>query len=640
MDPTSRGGGRGGGWGGGVAEPRLLDRVFVLSPDLLAVIRFDGRFERVNPAMVRVFGWTAEELLATPCVELVHPEDRAASKAFSTARLGAGRVTETVENRVRCKDGSYRRLEWVLVGFAEERLVFASARDVTARAEKAREQESLSQRERSLRALIEQSPDGIAVHRAGVYVFSNEALARYLGYADASEIVGLGTLDIVHPDDRAMIGERVAAMQRTQAPNPPIEVRILRKDGTFVYTECATICVEFDGHRSILVTIRDATERRRLQSRLLIADRMASVGSLAAGIAHEMNNPLAAVIANLDMIAEEHRAVAPALPPARSRELDEMTVEAREGAERVRKIVRSLRAFAGADDEKRVALDVRDVLALSIDLAANEIRHRARLVKELGVVPTVLAAEARLAQVFVNLLVNAAQAIPEGRADENEIRVVTRTAADGRAVVEIRDTGAGIAPDVVRRIFDPFFTTKRIGGGPGLGLSVCHGLVALMGGEITVESTVGKGSLFRVVLPASAGLESPRTLAPTSPRALRHGRVLVVDDDAAIAKVLRRILRKNEIVVLPSGRAALELLDHDAGFDVVLCDLMMPEMTGMELHAALAKTMPALLERIVFMTGGAFTPAARAFLDAVPNERIEKPFDASRLRALITRLVG
>ena len=274
----------------------------------------------------------------------------------------------------------------------------------------------------------------------------------------------------------------------------------------------------------------------------------------------------------------------------------------------------------------------------------NEIRHRARVVREFGPIPLVEASASKLGQVFLNLLINATQAILEGNVSANEIRVSTGTDEAGRAVVTITDTGTGIAPEVLQRIFDPFFTTKPIGVGTGLGLFLCHGIVKGLGGEITVESEVGKGTRFRIVLPGSAaGLAAPAPAgedrAATPPRELRR-RVLLIDDEVNLASGLERALSsEHDVVLATSGREAKAILARDDRFDVVLCDLMMPDVTGMEVFAYIRAQRPHLAERTVFMTGGAFTAGARTFLEEVPNRRIEKPFDLDRLRSLIRDFV-
>jgi two-component system, cell cycle sensor histidine kinase and response regulator CckA len=270
-------------------------------------------------------------------------------------------------------------------------------------------------------------------------------------------------------------------------------------------------------------------------------------------------------------------------------------------------------------------------------MALNEIRHRARLTKEYGATPLVDADDVRLGQVFINLLVNAAQALPEGRADSNEVRVITSTDAMGRAVVEIHDTGSGIPESVLGRVFDPFFTTKPIGLGTGLGLSICHNIVTSMGGTITVESEIGRGTRFRVVLPASVQCvpEEHRPSAPAPVASQSRASVLVVDDERAVGDMIGRVLRHHDVTIVTSAKEALALVFSNRPYDVIVSDLMMPEVSGMELYDELAMRRPNDAERMIFVTGGAFTPAASAFLDRVTNERIEKPFDPGRFRALV-----
>jgi two-component system cell cycle sensor histidine kinase/response regulator CckA len=266
----------------------------------------------------------------------------------------------------------------------------------------------------------------------------------------------------------------------------------------------------------------------------------------------------------------------------------------------------------------------------------NEIRHRARLVKDFAPVGHVMGNEARLGQVFLNLMVNAAQAIPEGAADSNEIRVATWM-AHGQVVIEVRDTGSGIAPELLGRIFDPFFTTKPIGTGTGLGLAICQRIIASMGGSIAVESRIGQGTSFRVMLPEiPAPAQDEEALLAPVPVSSDRARILVIDDESSVVSVVRRILSdRHEITGVTSGREALDLIESGQSFDVILCDVMMPEMTGMDVYEALVAKYPALAERMVFMSGGVFTQRARLFLDNATNRVIDKPFDVATLRAAL-----
>jgi signal transduction histidine kinase len=388
--------------------------------------------------------------------------------------------------------------------------------------------------------------------------------------------------------------------------------------------------------------IRESTaraEHRQMQEQLLISDRMASVGTLAAGVAHEINNPLAALLTNLDLLGRELAALERAhdlgegLEDIRA-ELD----DARESAQRMRHIVRDLKVFSrSSDEEHKSAIDVHRVLESSLRMAQNEIRHRARVLRDYHKVPLVEANECRLGQVFLNLLVNAAQAIREGDAENNQIRISTRLTAAGLVAVEVRDTGSGVEPENLERIFDAFFTTKPVVG-TGLGLSICHRIVCALGGDLELESELGKGSTFRVLLPAAAAAAevAPASVRAANTTAGRRGRVLVVDDEPMIAAAIGRTLALDHDVVLTSAAsAALQRINQGEEFDIILCDLMMPQMTGMDLYGELLRLKPAQADRMVFLSGGAFTAAARDFLDDVPNQRLEKPFDTRQLLALV-----
>jgi PAS domain S-box-containing protein len=392
----------------------------------------------------------------------------------------------------------------------------------------------------------------------------------------------------------------------------------------------------------------DVTDRHKMQALLARAERLASVGMLAAGVAHEVNNPLSFVIGNLDLIAQ---AIADGLggrPDDVREALLGMVRDARHGAERVRIIVRDLKTFSSVREQRAGTLDPRAPLRASIAMAENEIRHRAQLKLDLEPVPPVLGEEGRLAQVFLNLLVNAAHSIPEGAAEKNEIHVTMRPDPAGGVRVEVSDTGVGIEPAHLARIFDPFFTTKDQGVGTGLGLSICHGVVTDLGGQIEVDSAPGRGTTFRVFLPpAPAATAASRGRPPIDPDAAdaprRRPSVLVIDDEPRLLKMMGSLLEPDHVVTCEArGDVALDRIRNGERFDAILCDLMMPQVTGMDIYDALLEIAPRQAEVMVFVTGGAFTPRARAFLDRVPNHTIDKPFDSAGLtegmrRALASR---
>jgi CheY-like chemotaxis protein len=238
--------------------------------------------------------------------------------------------------------------------------------------------------------------------------------------------------------------------------------------------------------------------------------------------------------------------------------------------------------------------------------------------------------------------VNAAQAIPEGRADTNEIRIVVRLDERGRALVEISDTGSGIPDEIARQLFVPFVTTKPVGVGTGLGLSICQRIVTSLGGEIGFDTQVGRGSTFRVSLPVDTTAAAPPVKSgPPLKKSSARRRIAVIDDDITIGNLMRRILqRDHEVVVFADASSALAVFEHDRAFDLIFCDLMMPVVNGFEFHCRVCLVAPELAERTVFLTGGAFTDETRQFLDCVTNLSITKPFEIAALRALVAERVG
>ena len=385
--------------------------------------------------------------------------------------------------------------------------------------------------------------------------------------------------------------------------------------------------------RAIEDTTRRAAERQDMESRLAFADRMASVGTLAAGVAHELNNPLMYVLSNLHLTREEIESCdeAPWLEHARQ-QLD----EAIHGAVRMQNIVRDLKTFSRVDDEQRGDVDLQSVLESSINICWNEIRHRATLNRDFTKTPPVDANESRLGQVFLNLLINAAQAMPERGLSANRITVRTYTDEEGWAVIEVIDNGTGIEPDRMNRVFEPFFTTKNVSEGTGLGLSICRSIIRDAGGTIEAQSELDRGTTFVVRLPASTRTEIPHTTqAPPTATPGARACVVVIDDEPLVGRSIRRALRGHEVQVFTSGEEAIERLCSDEPFDVVFCDLMMPEVSGMEVFARVSERCPDIASRFVFMTGGAFTPQAREFLKQTPLVCLEKPFELRQIRDLV-----
>jgi CheY-like chemotaxis protein len=342
-----------------------------------------------------------------------------------------------------------------------------------------------------------------------------------------------------------------------------------------------------------------AAENERARER----ERMAALATLSAGVAHEINNPLTYVKILVGRLASLE--LGQPVDPLSQHRL-EIIQDIREGVRRIEQTVRSLRAFTQIDELEHGPVDVHAALEAALRMSGHEIHHRARLQRDYRDLPPVSGDVARLSQVFLQLLVNAAQAIPEGAPQRNLVEIRTHLSDDGRVAVEITDSGEGIAPELLPHIFEPFFTTRDVGEGTGLGLSVCKGIVAQLGGELSVTSAPGQGSCFCVLLPTLAdgsvdgfGAEAVRRVAGCRPP-----RVLVVDPDRQSATLTASVLgERYDVVVAVAGREALDVLSRERDFDAVVCDLVMPEMSGMELYETVGTLRPDLRDRFLFVAG-------------------------------------
>jgi CheY-like chemotaxis protein len=375
-----------------------------------------------------------------------------------------------------------------------------------------------------------------------------------------------------------------------------------------------------------------------------MSDRLAAVDTLAAGLSHEINNPLTYTLINVEHVLRRMRVLAGG-PPSREAfeefhatlpSLVDSLAQTLHGMQRVREVVRNLMTFSRGCVESSTLIDVRGVAESSIQMAMHEVMPRARLVRSLGEVRPVMCSEAQLGQVFLSLIVNAAQSIPDGDPRHHEVRVCTRM-EDGNVVVEVSDTGAGIDPDVLPRIFDPFFTSRAVGQGMGLGLSVCYGTIQRLGGTIAVASEPGKGSSFKVVLPPATAWRSDLDV-PSGRVVSPKKRVLVIDDDALIGKGIARAIEDiADVTVVADAPQVLQRLAGGERWDTVLCDSSLCDMSGIDVYRETLRIAPDAAACFVFMTAGAFTPHVRSFLDSIGNECIEKPFDVAKLRKLVSR---
>jgi signal transduction histidine kinase len=409
----------------------------------------------------------------------------------------------------------------------------------------------------------------------------------------------------------------------------------------FVMVAAFAVLYERLNARAALALAAARAELEKAREQAALSDRMVALGRLAAGVAHQINNPSTFVAGNVRLARDTvAQVLAGATPSTELREVESALSDALTGAVRITETVRDLKTLGRAGDEKSAPIDAADVMDTSLRIVSHPLRHRCTVEKNLQRVPQVLANESRLGQVFVNLLTNAGDAMPEGRpVSENRVRVTTRLAA-GAVCIEVVDNGVGICAEELGKIFDPFFTTKAPGQGIGLGLSIARKLVEQMKGTLEVESKVGVGSTFRVLLPTRLEPGRPSGAAAPEAPAGRRLKVLVIDDEEMVCKALVRLLNtRHDVEFCTSAVEALARGDLSR-FDVVLCDLMMPGMTGVDFYERVVQEWPQLSGRIGFVSGGVFSDRVRRHAELYRARLVDKPFQADQLHALLARLAG
>lgn len=493
-----------------------------------------------------------------------------------------------------------------------------------------------------LKAVLDAATTGILVtDEHGMVAHANEEAGHLFGRAPA-DLVGTEVLALVPPRhrDAHRLGMLRAAAAEMNSGSRPVSRRLdgLRADGSeFPLELTLRTLVLPNGRRLYTAGLRDLTETLTLQARMALTDRLVSVGTLAAGAAHEINNPLAYVTMNAEYVRDVLRDSAKGEPLPPYEELIEALDQALDGARRIQRIVKALRTLARSAPACEGGVEVHRPLETALRLTDNELRHRARVVERLGTPGPVHGDEARLCQVFSNLLLNAAQSIPTGAVSEHLVEIETAPGPEGGATITIRDTGHGIAPENAARVFDPFFTTRPPGQGLGLGLTISHAIVTQLGGQLSLAPHPERGTI--VTLHLRGAEPTPRTLTP-APDGLDADPInlLIVDDEPLLNTALVRSLIEHHVVAETSARHALARLSAGEPFDVILCDVMMPEMNAATFWEQLGIVRPELQSRVVFMTGGAFAGELRNFLQQVGNPCLEKPLDIQELRRTLRRV--
>ncbi len=482
-----------------------------------------------------------------------------------------------------------------------------------------------------LDVVLHNLPHGVLVIRGGTVHSANDAVARMLD-ASPEQLVGLSIdalLSLPEPLPESLpeaFPEALAGMQT-------FESELMSRSGDAVAARVTPVTLrDVQGKHVLVLSIEDIRHQIALETQLQTSKRMVSLGTMAAGMAHEINNPLASMSANLDYVKE-------GIDDA---ELVEALEDSEDGIRRIAEVVRDLQLFSvgEAPRSKATAVNVEACVRSAQRLCRQHLEGIDDVDVRVGSDVTVDGDEGDLVRVLVNLLVNAAQAIK--RSDTPYGRIVVRCATHGAWVeIEVEDNGPGLEAGTEDRIFDPFFTTRDVGEGMGLGLPICHQLMLKMGGTIRVQTRSGRGTTFvlRLRQPEETSAAAATAVAePSEPSepSTDSLRVLVVEDDAMVVRALRRTLAPDTVFV-EGGSDALRCLERDA-FDVILCDVMMPGMNGRELFEHIEDAHPTMAPRVLFMTGGAFTDETRAFLERVPNRCLAKPIRPEELDSALGAL--
>ena len=425
------------------------------------------------------------------------------------------------------------------------------------------------------------------------------------------------------------------------------EYHLKQLTGIIRDVEISTVAIGIGQETIFLSVLNDVTERNNLRTHVFLNEKLATVGTMAAGIVHEINNPIAWMLGNLNFLQEDLRNlhtrtnndIVGSELKQKLQEFDDIILESIQGTEKIRKVAKNLKAFARVDDENSLTpVDVHDVLSTAIKMASPEYKYHARLeIDFANDIPLMLMNVGKLYQVFINLIINASQAFKDDDLQKNKIRVLTRKEGE-RLRIDFNDSGSGISPDIAEKIFDPFFTTKPAGVGTGLGLPICKDIISSMGGEIKVNSLQGKGTTFSVYLPLKPVNKPGMASTPKKTHIkMAHARILVINDEPTLLKTIERVLGKDhDVTAVVGGEAGINILSQQAeSFDLIICDVYMADKTGMEVYQYLAANKPGFEERMIFLTNSIDISKRKELLGKIPNMFLEKPFTTDELLRII-----
>jgi len=637
--------------------------------DMIQSVALDGSIDFVNQAWLDALGYNKTDLPSLNLFEVIHPASLPHCRELF-AKVVKGEPANNVQATFLTKDGR----EILVEGNAAPRYIGDKVvatqgifRDITEHKnmekqlqEKNEEldaqneelkaineelqatEEELQHSQERLERMFESATDGIVVTTLdGTVLKVNERAAQMIGYASADELLGKSCFDCVAPGDHQKMANNMQKVVKEGLIKRQ-ECNLLKADGSEFPAEMSTSALKDASGKVIghITTVRDITERwqaeereDQLEQELNLASRLASIGQLAAGVAHEINNPLTGVI------GFSHLMLSRDIPDDMKQDLQVIHSE----AQRVAKIVENLLVFAHQRKAGREYIAINDIITRVLELRAyemkvNNIDVESQLAPNL---PLTMADAGQLQQVFLNIVLNAEYFMTKAH-NKGQLAVKTEK-INGNIRVSFADNGAGISPENLDKIFNPFFTTKEVGKGTGLGLSICHGIITQHKGRIYAQSEPGKGATFVIELPivAKPVQAGKAEVTKKEPRKSRGAKILVVDDEAAILTFLNRLLTEwgHSVETINNADTALEKLRTER-YSLVLLDIKLPGMSGIELYHHIEEIAPALARRVMFVTGDVMQSATRSFLEKTGAPYITKPLDIEVLKKTINRALN
>jgi len=618
-------------------EQELRRRLVANFPDLILVLDSRGRFTFVSEQVKQMLGRAPEEYVGVEIGTRANPEDRARLESMVESILKGETSRAQLEFTAPHQDGSWRNLLATASPLFDEKGkitgVVSSARDIT---EARKIEKQLHQEQEFARRLIECFPHLVMVlDREGRFTFVSERVKDILGLP-AEEYIGKAIGQRADQESQAKLAEMFQNMISGRKRQEQIEIRAQHIDGRWRSMQInASPLYEPNGEIiGVVSSGQDVTESRRIEQQLVQKERLAAMGQMMVGAAHELNNPLTAILGVADLLRER------AQEDAIRRQVDLVLKQARRAAT----IVQNLLTFARPVALGRARVPLGDIVKEVLEherVALDQKKIRVQFESSEGL-PPVEGDRKLLKEVFVNIVANAEQAISAVR-DHGSLSV--KLSVDGTYVrVSFTDDGVGISPETVGRIFDPFFTTKRPGGSSGLGLAICLAVVKEHGGRIETESEFGAGATFHILLPITPDPISTPPFTPPSPEkpalasigALSGHNVVLIDDEESIREIVQEglLARGMHVEAFGSSEAALAHL-RTRVCDIIICDFNLPGMNGEQLFERLRLELFDRMPRFVFMTGDLFDPDAAERYRRAGAAILQKPFHIAALADLL-----